>query len=160
MFDFEPLGALSGPGAPDPDLLGFVLGLNVRTAWKVVTCVREWSRVFKQERTINSPNPYCCKSVWTCPEKNHYISLLKMNERTPRTRGNFFAPVGEKRKPPTFALTTEIDRAIDLSCRACGAMAMGAGLGFPVGVSAPLRFPPPTSDHKFTETVFLPIRPS
>ena len=33
-------------------------------------------------------------------------------------------------------------RAIDLSCRACGAMAMGAGLGFPVGVSAPLRIHP------------------
>ena len=36
-------------------------------------------------------------------------------------------------------------RAIDLSCRACdacGAMAMGAGLGFPVGDSAPLRFHP------------------
>ena len=29
-----------------------------------------------------------------------------------------------------------------LICRACGAMAMGAGLGFPVGVSAPLRFHP------------------
>ena len=41
-----------------------------------------------------------------------------------------------------IGLATEIDRAIDLSCRACGAMAMGAGLGFPVGVSAPLRFHP------------------
>ena len=48
----------------------------------------------------------------------------------------------------SFALATEIDRAIDLSCRACGAMAMGAGLGFPVGVSAPRRFhpQPPTND--------------
>ena len=50
--------------------------------------------------------------------------------------------LGEQSKPPKFALATEIDRAIDLSCRACGAMAMGAGLGFPVGVSAPLRFHP------------------
>ena len=38
------------------------------------------------------------------------------------------------------------DRAIDLSCRACGALALGAGLGFPVGASAPLCFAPPTSD--------------
>ena len=30
MVDFEPLGALSGPGAPDPDLLGFVLRLSVQ----------------------------------------------------------------------------------------------------------------------------------
>ena len=37
----------------------------------------------------NSPNPYFCKSAWTCPEQNHCNSLLKMNERTPRTRGNF-----------------------------------------------------------------------
>ena len=63
----------------------------------------------------------------------------------------FLDTVGEKCKPPKFALATEIDRAIDLSCRACdacGAMAMGAGLGFPVGDSATLRFPPPTSDYK------------
>ena len=36
-----------------------------------------------------SPKPYFCKSAWTCPEQNHCNSLLKMNERTPRTRGNF-----------------------------------------------------------------------
>ena len=54
----------------------------------------------------------------------------------------FREPRGEERKPPQFALATETDRAIDLSCRACGAMAIGAGLGFPVGVSAPLRFHP------------------
>ena len=41
-----------------------------------------------------------------------------------------------------FRPATEIHRAIDLSCRACGAMAMGAGLGFPVEDSAPLRFQP------------------
>ena len=69
-----------------------------------------------------------------------------MNKMTLRTRpglGAFFREVlaGES-KPPIFALATKIDRAIDLSCRACGAMAMGAGLGFPVGVSAPLRFHP------------------
>ena len=73
-----------------------------------------------------------------------------MNEMTLGTRhglGTFFREVrGEEGKPPQFALATKIDRAIDLSCRACGAMAMGAGLGFPVGVSAPLRFSPPTSD--------------
>ena len=55
--------------------------------------------------------------------------------------------VGEESKPPSFALATEIDRAIDLSCRACSAMAMGAGLGFPVG-DLILRFPPPTSDSQ------------
>ena len=60
----------------------------------------------------------------------------------PRLRMFFREPGGEHGKPPQFALATEIDRAIDLSCHACGAMAMGAGLGFPVGVSAPLRFHP------------------
>ena len=70
-----------------------------------------------------------------------------MTLRTRPRLGTFFRePGGEQPKPLQFALATEIDRAIDLSCRACGAMAMGAGLGFPVGVSAPLRFPPPTSD--------------
>ena len=38
----------------------------------------------------------------------------------------------EEENRPQIALASEI-RAIDLSCRACGAMAMGAGLGFPVG---------------------------
>ena len=53
---------------------------------------------------------------------------------------------GEEENRPQIALASDEDRAIDLSCRACGALALGAGLGFPVGVSAPLRFPPPTSD--------------
>ena len=52
-------------------------------------------------------------------------------------------------------LATEQDRAIDLSCRACGALALGAGLGFPVGASAPLRFAPPTSDTSVTLTSLL-----
>ena len=30
MVDFESLGALLGPGAPDPDLLRFVLRLSVQ----------------------------------------------------------------------------------------------------------------------------------
>ena len=59
---------------------------------------------------------------------------------------DFVNPEESGENPPTFALATEIDRAIDLSCRACGAMAMGTGLGFPVGASTPLRFAPPTSD--------------
>ena len=57
--------------------------------------------------------------------------------------------LGEEPKPPKFALASKRSRAIDLSCRACdasGAMAMGAGLGFPAG-DLILRFPPPTSDN-------------
>ena len=67
---------------------------------------------------------------------------------------SFREPLGEECKPPIFALATEIDRAIDLSCRACdacGAMAMGAGLGFPVGVSAPLRFHPQPPTNMFVD---------
>ena len=54
---------------------------------------------------------------------------------------------GEEENRPQIALETDEDRAIDLSCRACGALALGAGLGFPVGASTPLRFhpQPPTS---------------
>ena len=70
-----------------------------------------------------------------------------MNEMTPDTRqtlGTFFRDMGgESENWPQIALATKRFRAIDLSCRACGALALGAGLGFPVGVSAPLRFPPP-----------------
>ena len=116
----------------------------------------------------------------SCGEENHCNSLLKWTKihqtlifvsrlkhvhretivipRSKWTKGHlqlgatFRESRGEKPWPPTFALATEIHRAIDLSCRACdacGAMAMGAGLGFPVGDSAPLRFhpqPPITSE--------------
>ena len=69
-----------------------------------------------------------------------------MNKMTLRTRQGLGAKFREElageSKPPQIALATKIVRAIDLSCRACSAMAMGAGLGFPVGDSAPLRFHP------------------
>ena len=65
--------------------------------------------------------------------------------------GTFFRESGgEEENRPQIALASDEDRAIDLSCRACGALALGAGLGFPVGASAPLRFAPPTSDWKVT----------
>ena len=72
-----------------------------------------------------------------------------MNERRPQIGAAFREGLGEKSRPPTYALATEIHRAIDLSCRAgdaCAALALGAGLGFPVGDSAPLRIHPQTSD--------------
>ena len=66
-----------------------------------------------------------------------------MSQQLKRDLGTLFVNVAESEEnPPTFALATEIDHAIDLSCRACdacGAVALGAELGFPVGVSAPLR---------------------
>ena len=73
-----------------------------------------------------------------------------MNEMMPEARqklGTFFREDGgAQENRPQIALASDEDRAIDLSCRACGALALGAGLGFPVGASAPLRFAPPTSD--------------
>ena len=73
-----------------------------------------------------------------------------MNEMMLDTRlilGTFFRETGgEEENRPQIALASDEDRAIDLSCRACGALALGAGLGFPVGDSATLRFPPPTSN--------------
>ena len=73
-----------------------------------------------------------------------------MNEMRTEARqklGTFFTVYGgEEENRPQIALASDEDRAIDLSCRACGALALGAGLGFPVGASAPLRFAPPTSD--------------
>ena len=66
-----------------------------------------------------------------------------MNETTSTTRpqlGTYFRERdGEQENWPQIALASEI-RAIDLSCRACGvcgALALGAGLGFPVGHPQP-----------------------
>ena len=73
-----------------------------------------------------------------------------MNEMMTEARpilGTYFRETyGEPENRPQIALESDEDRAIDLSCRACGALALGAGLGFPVGASAPLHFAPPTSD--------------
>ena len=69
-----------------------------------------------------------------------------MNEMTTEARQKLWTYFrdkgGEPENWPQLALASERFRAIDLSCRACGAMAMGAGLGFPVGDSASLRFHP------------------
>ena len=60
--------------------------------------------------------------------------------------GTFFCdPRGEPENSPQIVLASNEHRAIDLSCRARGALALGAGLGFPVRAFAPLRFTPPTS---------------
>ena len=60
-----------------------------------------------------------------------------MNEMRTEARqklGTFFLdPGGKEENRPQIALTPDEDRAIDLSCRACGALALGAGLGFPEG---------------------------
>ena len=56
-----------------------------------------------------------------------------MNEMRTEARqklGTFFWDSGgEAENRPQIALATNENRAIDLSCRACGALALGAGLG-------------------------------
>ena len=85
-----------------------------------------------------------------------------MNEMTLDTRqklGTYFrAPGGEEKNRPQIALASERFRAIDLSCRACGAMAMSAGFGFPVGDSAALRFHPQPPIHISTHPTTLLIK--
>ena len=47
---------------------------------------------------------------------------------------------------PKIGLETNDDRAIDLSCRACGAGAWALGLDSRLGTPASLPFSPPTPD--------------
>ena len=69
-----------------------------------------------------------------------------MNEMTTEARqklGTYFRDTqGDEENWRQITLASERFRDIDLSCRACGTMAMDAGLGFPVGDSASLRFHP------------------
>ena len=54
-----------------------------------------------------------------------------------------------------IVLATEQERAVDLSCRACGAGAWALGLDSRWGSSAPLLFSPPTSDiHDMISLVY------
>ena len=76
-----------------------------------------------------------------------------MTEARHKLATSFRETVGAEENRPQIALASDEDRAIDLSCRACGALALGAGLGFPVGASAPLHFAPPTSDLSATSAV-------
>ena len=67
-----------------------------------------------------------------------------MTLRTRPGLGAFFREVlAEKCKPPQIALATKIDRAIDLSCRACGAGAWALGLDSRLGTPASLPFSTP-----------------
>ena len=75
-----------------------------------------------------------------------------MNEMRTEARqklGTFFWDSGGAPENwPQIALATERFRAIDLSCRACGALALGAGrwAWIPGGGLRSAPFPPPTSD--------------
>ena len=58
-------------------------------------------------------------------------------------------------KSAEFALATDRFLA-PLICRVVRAVrVLGAGLGFPVGASAPLRFSPPTSDISIGDPLFI-----
>ena len=81
---------------------------------------------------------------------------LLVRKRFIRVTENEVGPIGRwTRRPGTgnfsskIILATKQDRAIDLSCRACGAGAWALGLDSRWGASAPLLLTPPTSDLKF-----------
>ena len=70
----------------------------------------------------------------------------KMNQKTPWTRRglgtDFREGLGEEENRPRFALATKQFRAIRVVRAMRAVRVLGAGLGFPVGDSAPLRFHP------------------
>ena len=45
MVDFDPLGALSGPGAPDPDVTRFQLSLSMEFLIFHITCAKNMKNV-------------------------------------------------------------------------------------------------------------------
>ena len=108
----------------------------------------------RRDGSITTP---CTQEVVTRVRERRrlHVRVQKLCNGTDRERLElstifaWFRPSCQKFRHPRSATRVE-SRAIDLSCRACGAcgaMAMGAGLGFPVG-ALPLRsrFTPPTSD--------------
>ena len=107
----------------------------------------------RSELTIQAPNDFGLdlKVPW---------EQLLVRKRFIRVAENEVGPIGRwtrAAKTKSFSskiiLATNEDRAIDLSCRACGAGAWALGLDSRWGSSASLRFSPPTSDRvKQTQT--------
>ena len=100
----------------------------------------------RSELTIQAPNEFGLDL------KVPWLQLL-VRKRFIRVAENEVGYIGRwTRRPGTYnispkiGLATNEDRAIDLSCRACGVGAWALGLDSRWGASAPLLFSPPTSD--------------
>ena len=65
---------------------------------------------------------FSAKTLFCLAKMNKNVSIF-----SPQLGTTFREGLGEKPKPPTFALATKRFRAIDLSCRACDACGAGAG---------------------------------
>ena len=91
-----------------------------------------------------------------CSPRNHWFSLLKwtfFSHWLAIASGRIFGLGRCEGILANFRPSHQKNRAIDLSCRACGAGAWALGLDSRWGSSASLRFSPPTLQY-------IPIRPS
>ena len=119
-----------------------------------MTHVRERSRFVKLENIMNSRNPYFCNvtqtsgclfTIWAQPTSRKTIH----NGHSQHRWHQWTLDAGAAHRGTKFSkicLATKTDRAIDLSCRACGAGAWALGLDSRLGTPASLPFSPPTSD--------------
>ena len=125
-----------------------------------MTRVRERSRFFKLENFMSSQNPYFCSVTQTsgCHLTNlastiiHISLYVWQKARSQHRWHQWTLDAGWTQRGILFSkigLATKTDRAIDLSCRACGAGAWALGLDSRLGTPASLPFSPPTSDVSF-----------
>ena len=194
MVDFESLGALLGPGAPDPNLTRFVLNSMFRTTHKVFKFFMFFDRMIKKYRNhlgFSIAHRSGARKVfkflmfcWSDVQKVlTFLMFLTLTFPWPRSELTIQAPneFGLDLKVPWAQLLVRkrFIRVAEewggacwtldalgqhgrhflknhpshkrgsrhwsvVSCVRCGCV--GAGLGFPVGASAPLLLTPPTSD--------------
>ena len=71
VVDFEPLGALFALGGLEADLTPIWRSHRRRVSLTICICVRERSRFFTFERSMNSPNPYFCNVPQTFRLDDH-----------------------------------------------------------------------------------------
>ena len=98
----------------------------------------------RSELTIQAPNEFGLDLKVPSAQLLLTSCFIKVTENEVCYIGRWTRAAGTENFSSKIILATNEDRAIDLSCRACGAWALGLDSRW--GASAPLLLSPPTSD--------------
>ena len=105
-----------------------------------------WMPWPRSELTIQASNEFGLDFKVPSPQLLFTKLFIRVTENEVGPIGRWTRAAGTRNFSSKIILAANEDRAIDLSCRACGAGAWALGLDSRWGSSASLRFSPPTSN--------------